>query len=160
MQTDQMKVLSPFARIAAFRLAAAVIMVMSGCHRSGDAVREAVPRNPKEAASQLQRVFESAPPDLKRNAEVASEAMRKGDYESAEATSAFRLRSGDRKSTRLNSSHPSISYAVFCLKKKKQNKTNQYKPKNHTLSQMSPPHSSCYTKPTTLYNIYYVRHSL
>src|SRR5713226_10251376 len=27
----------------------------------------------------------------------------------------------DRKSTRLNSSHPSISYAVFCLKKKKQN---------------------------------------
>src|SRR5690348_17536908 len=32
----------------------------------------------------------------------------------------------DRKSTRLNSSHPSISYAVFCLKKKK--KKNQ---KNH-----------------------------
>src|SRR6266581_7165679 len=27
----------------------------------------------------------------------------------------------DRKSTRLNSSHPSISYAVFCLKKKKTN---------------------------------------
>src|SRR5438876_9794519 len=30
-----------------------------------------------------------------------------------------RLRQEDRKSTRLNSSHPSISYAVFCLKKKK-----------------------------------------
>src|SRR5690348_18093973 len=29
---------------------------------------------------------------------------------------------GDRKSTRLNSSHPSISYAVFCLKKKKKKK--------------------------------------
>src|SRR5689334_23487484 len=29
-------------------------------------------------------------------------------------------RLGDRKSTRLNSSHSSISYAVFCLKKKKQ----------------------------------------
>src|SRR5207249_12182036 len=29
--------------------------------------------------------------------------------------------SGDRKSTRLNSSHVSISYAVFCLKKKKTN---------------------------------------
>src|SRR5688572_33199800 len=27
--------------------------------------------------------------------------------------------SGDRKSTRLNSSHSQISYAVFCLKKKK-----------------------------------------
>src|SRR5690606_41640460 len=30
-------------------------------------------------------------------------------------------RAGDRKSTRLNSSHVKISYAVFCLKKKKQN---------------------------------------
>src|SRR3982751_6962639 len=29
---------------------------------------------------------------------------------------------GDRKSTRLNSSHDQISYAVFCLKKKKQKK--------------------------------------
>src|SRR2546421_6621912 len=29
----------------------------------------------------------------------------------------------DRKSTRLNSSHDQISYAVFCLKKKKQNTT-------------------------------------
>src|SRR3712207_8852958 len=29
--------------------------------------------------------------------------------------------SQDRKSTRLNSSHANISYAVFCLKKKKQN---------------------------------------
>src|SRR3712207_7327242 len=28
----------------------------------------------------------------------------------------------DRKSTRLNSSHANISYAVFCLKKKKRNK--------------------------------------
>src|SRR3712207_8420046 len=28
-------------------------------------------------------------------------------------------REGDRKSTRLNSSHANISYAVFCLKKKK-----------------------------------------
>src|SRR5690625_7115411 len=28
------------------------------------------------------------------------------------------LKSGDRKSTRLNSSHVAISYAVFCLKKK------------------------------------------
>src|SRR5438876_2534431 len=31
---------------------------------------------------------------------------------------AARAGGGDRKSTRLNSSHPSISYAVFCLKKK------------------------------------------
>src|SRR5438477_536524 len=38
-----------------------------------------------------------------------------------------RQRSGDRKSTRLNSSHMSISYAVFCLKKKiTYEKTNTY----------------------------------
>src|SRR5256885_5336174 len=33
------------------------------------------------------------------------------------------LRDGDRKSTRLNSSHLVISYAVFCLKKKKKRPT-------------------------------------
>src|SRR5204863_10009931 len=31
---------------------------------------------------------------------------------------------GDRKSTRLNSSHVEISYAVFCLKKKKKRETS------------------------------------
>src|SRR5438876_7779993 len=37
----------------------------------------------------------------------------------------------DRKSTRLNSSHPSISYAVFCLKKKKKKiNTTQYSTHN------------------------------
>src|SRR5437868_8944138 len=39
---------------------------------------------------------------------------------------------GDRKSTRLNSSHVSISYAVFCLKKKK--KTNYRRNKQITKS--------------------------
>src|SRR2546430_7314152 len=34
-------------------------------------------------------------------------------------TAAERKAAGDRKSTRLNSSHSQISYAVFCLKKKK-----------------------------------------
>src|SRR3989475_7269483 len=38
---------------------------------------------------------------------------------SAGAGYAIRLRGRDRKSTRLNSSHSQISYAVFCLKKKK-----------------------------------------
>src|SRR5690348_17429291 len=33
------------------------------------------------------------------------------------AAKKFEETRGDRKSTRLNSSHPSISYAVFCLKK-------------------------------------------
>src|SRR2546427_9602870 len=38
----------------------------------------------------------------------------------------------DRKSTRLNSSHSQISYAVFCLKKKKKkNKTKSLTPTNN-----------------------------
>src|SRR5476651_2806968 len=43
----------------------------------------------------------------------------------------------DRKSTRLNSSHANISYAVFCLKKKKKtNKTHYlYQPKEQTTYQ-------------------------
>src|SRR3712207_8650343 len=36
-----------------------------------------------------------------------------------------RGRKEDRKSTRLNSSHANISYAVFCLKKKKNNQKHQ-----------------------------------
>src|SRR3712207_7014580 len=40
--------------------------------------------------------------------------------------------SSDRKSTRLNSSHANISYAVFCLKKKKFNKDTK---KNTKLSE-------------------------
>src|SRR6266571_6143926 len=39
--------------------------------------------------------------------------------------------STDRKSTRLNSSHMSISYAVFCLKKKQRNRGAQRAPREH-----------------------------
>src|SRR3712207_8758241 len=38
----------------------------------------------------------------------------------------------DRKSTRLNSSHANISYAVFCLKKKTQPVSDQY-PRRHVV---------------------------
>src|SRR5438034_6533882 len=38
---------------------------------------------------------------------------------------------GDRKSTRLNSSHTVISYAVFCLKKKKKQNTHKKKKKEN-----------------------------
>src|SRR5690348_18099921 len=40
----------------------------------------------------------------------------------------------DRKSTRLKSSHPSISYAVFCLKKKKKKEKNNKKQKTNIQS--------------------------
>src|SRR5216684_7698506 len=38
---------------------------------------------------------------------------------------------GDRKSTRLNSSHGYISYAVFCLKKKKKEKKTSHNHKHN-----------------------------
>src|SRR5947207_6350488 len=43
-----------------------------------------------------------------------------------------RTRRGDRKSTRLNSSHTVISYAVFCLKKKKNRKKKTISKKYRT----------------------------
>src|SRR5690348_11220582 len=49
---------------------------------------------------------------LQRIYEQRLERLKGADKASSEAAT-------DRKSTRLNSSHPSISYAVFCLKKKK-----------------------------------------
>src|SRR3712207_8991338 len=44
-------------------------------------------------------------------------------FEPAALARAARESAADRKSTRLNSSHANISYAVFCLKKKKQANT-------------------------------------
>src|SRR5690625_6769099 len=41
------------------------------------------------------------------------------------ASEACTMVPADRKSTRLNSSHVAISYAVFCLKKKKEKKNRQ-----------------------------------
>src|SRR2546430_3861957 len=46
-------------------------------------------------------------------------ARHRGARPLAHAGRAPRHAGGDRKSTRLNSSHSQISYAVFCLKKKK-----------------------------------------
>src|SRR6478736_8284879 len=46
------------------------------------------------------------------------------------ATTTGRSGSSDRKSTRLNSSHSQISYAVFCLKQKKKKSLQPYNAKN------------------------------
>src|SRR4051812_50008967 len=53
----------------------------------------------------------------------------------------WRLRPVDRKSTRLNSSHMSISYAVFCLKKKKKNN------KSRVMNTAQKDHSAKYILP-------------
>src|SRR2546426_3931056 len=53
-------------------------------------------------------------PDVLERSEVQLNVLARRDVADA---------GGDRKSTRLNSSHLVISYAVFCLKKKKQEYT-------------------------------------
>src|SRR2546427_6620704 len=66
---------------------------------------------------------------------------------SAGAGYAIRLRGRDRKSTRLNSSHSQISYAVFCLKKKKKLLERQRTRVNSRSTQMSYAASSLTKKP-------------
>src|SRR5437879_11660250 len=53
---------------------------------------------------------------------IGAGLARKGDLPPWLGIWAANLLTGDRKSTRLNSSHRCISYAVFCLKKKKKKK--------------------------------------
>src|SRR3712207_8995253 len=66
----------------------------------------------------------AAPPDIPRR--VREPGGGRGDLHGDPARTPRRGRRGasDRKSTRLNSSHANISYAVFCLKKKKTNTTS------------------------------------
>src|SRR5256885_8893208 len=55
----------------------------------------------------------------KRNPQTQGPASAQELFQKFTASSDFRRENQDRKSTRLNSSHLVISYAVFCLKKKK-----------------------------------------
>src|SRR3712207_7202584 len=67
----------------------------------------------------LRQIAENAGQD---GAVVAGDVLRKDDYAYGydAQTGEYKdlIAAGDRKSTRLNSSHANISYAVFCLKKK------------------------------------------
>src|SRR3989440_1193054 len=76
---------------------------------------------------------------------------------------AGRLKEIDRKSTRLNSSHDQISYAVFCLKKKKKNNILRKEPHTspaagpgdgrHTTAWYSPQHSFCTSARDTVMSV-------
>src|SRR2546422_8573208 len=63
---------------------------------------------------------EPVPQELQKLVNEASAAIRRGQpVKQPGSPSPAGLAASDRKSTRLNSSHGYISYAVFCLKKKK-----------------------------------------
>src|SRR5204863_3376925 len=84
------------------------------CRRGLRRARRAAPR--ATAASRRQRHVPrqaGGPEPLRGRWRALSGAARQLTWEECE-----RIHTGDRKSTRLNSSHVEISYAVFCLKKK------------------------------------------
>src|SRR5947209_14372427 len=68
-------------------------------------------RPPRSTLFPYTTLFRSRPPDPRREADASDG----GIHRAVRRAQADR----DRKSTRLNSSHANISYAVFCLKKKK-----------------------------------------
>src|SRR2546421_9665787 len=61
------------------------------------------------------------------DADLARALLHRNQHDVHDADAAER----DRKSTRLNSSHDQISYAVFCLKKKKKKDPTQYQEQLH-----------------------------
>src|SRR5947209_13005565 len=100
-----------------------------------------IPRTPRSTLFPYTTLFRSAKDPDARYAGIAPFATALAAFGSEEATrSAERVRAtlgdaaqrrrlpvSDRKSTRLNSSHANISYAVFCLKNKKQNRIQDNK---------------------------------
>src|SRR2546426_5817918 len=76
------------------------------------------PRSTLFPYTTLFRSHQGCPHADGRDAEVCVPTMK----EPLPASFSGWRRAGDRKSTRLNSSHLVISYAVFCLKKKKKQK--------------------------------------
>src|SRR5206468_11202141 len=85
--------------------------------RSSDLLHAAL--RPQTAGSLLRRSLQAA---LRRSEDAAEGQAGRPENRQAgkEGPDGLRVRTQrDRKSTRLNSSHDQISYAVFCLKKKK-----------------------------------------
>src|SRR5690554_7445583 len=73
----------------------------------------------KAAQNSLEKIQRSYETEIKAMMSELETKARRYDVEASEQTDQENQKRLDRKSTRLNSSHVRISYAVFCLKKKK-----------------------------------------
>src|SRR5690625_5395309 len=81
--------------------------------------KEIVKKN-KVIDRRIKEIFNELKNEIKQfNAYKSRNNLYENPYHSVQVMDGMFL---DRKSTRLNSSHVAISYAVFCLKKKKQKK--------------------------------------
>src|SRR2546426_1899345 len=83
-------------------------------------------RPPRSTLFPYTTLFRSVLPELRQLVEEQHATVREAHFPGPRERAAAdqprirdRVVRGDRKSTRLNSSHLVISYAVFCLKKKK-----------------------------------------
>src|SRR5258707_2632748 len=78
-------------------------------------------RPPRSTLFPYTTLFRSRLLDVLRKAGANGQSITVFAYDDFEQNIplSFKIVEGDRKSTRLNSSHANISYAVFCLKKKK-----------------------------------------
>lgn len=68
--------------LAAVVLGVGLLWIYRAGQPSGDA-DERVPNTPKEAAAQVEQVFQESAPEVKQAATSAADAMRTGDYEKA-----------------------------------------------------------------------------
>src|SRR2546427_8079628 len=98
--------------------------------RFNERVREALASRDHQALSEFERLDEDArlavPTPEHYLPLLYIAALQREDEQMSFAVDGYEI---DRKSTRLNSSHSQISYAVFCLKKKKINRN--YFHRNH-----------------------------
>src|SRR3712207_7823760 len=69
--------------------------------------------------SEISKRFGISPADVQKAADEIAKLDPKPGLVHSSASDNYIIPDLDRKSTRLNSSHANISYAVFCLKKKK-----------------------------------------
>src|SRR5438309_4302411 len=107
---------------SASRTARVSLRVSKTCVASA-ARKAAVSKNPVATATvrapigRAQATSSGVSPTMTRSAPVNRRPVRSAARLAATAGKSARACESDRKSTRLNSSHSSISYAVFCLKK-------------------------------------------
>src|SRR5699024_11390162 len=80
-----------------------------------------VPEQPSQSDVYAVAVTENVSPSDEEDADSVSSSFASASLDSSFASSLDSSVTSDRKSTRLNSSHVSISYAVFCLHKKNMN---------------------------------------
>src|SRR5437867_8976549 len=116
------------------RLAVDLRVVLAEPRREGERRRVADRRRGQRGGEAGARVSDVDEP--RRHQRVADHVRQRVDPRDRDARFAQEgLReAGDRKSTRLNSSHRTISYAVFCLKKKKNKKSRLNKSQARTLA--------------------------